>query len=208
MKCMWTICDKSLRNANLQIKLKKCYFCYPNIHFLGHVVGRNGIQVDPEKIEKVKNFPVPKNLQQLRAALGLFSYYRKFIKDFSKIARPMLELLKKDVPFQWDQKKQTAFDRLKECLTKAPILSYPNFTRPFIIFTDASETGLGAVLSQIQDDGKEHVISYASRSLNKAEQNYAITDQECLAVVWAVQHYQHYLGMKPFTIVTDHIALK
>ncbi|GBB94650.1 hypothetical protein RclHR1_23990004 [Rhizophagus clarus] len=197
-----------LRSANLQIKLKKCYFCYPNIYFLGHVVGRDGIQVDPEKIEKVKNFPIPQNLRQLRAALGLFSYYRKFIKDFSKIVRPMNELLKKNVLFEWDQKKQNAFERLKECLMKVPILSYPDFNRSFIIYMDASGTSLGTVLSQLQEDGKEHVIAYASRSMNKAEMNYAITDQECFAVVWAVQHFQHYLGMRPFTIVTDHIALK
>jgi hypothetical protein len=124
---------KAIRNANLKIKLKKCYFCLPNIHFLGHVVGRNGIRPDPEKIIKVKNFPRPTNLTQLRAALGLFSYYRKFIKDFSRIARPMLTLLKKDEPFLWGDKQQIAFDRLKEMLIKAPILSYPDFNRPFII---------------------------------------------------------------------------
>jgi hypothetical protein len=140
--------------------------------------------------------------------LGLFSYYRKFIKDFSRIARPMLNLLKKDVNYEWGIKQQNAFDRLKEMLTKAPILRYPDFERSFIIYTDASGIGLGAVLSQIQDNGKEGVIAYASRSLNQAERNYPITDQECLAVIWAIKHFQHYLGLKPFTIVTDHSALK
>ncbi|GBB83183.1 hypothetical protein RclHR1_00010065 [Rhizophagus clarus] len=91
---------------------------------------------------------------------------------------------------------------------KAPILSYPDFNRSFIIYTDASGTGLSAILSQLQENGKEHVIAYASRSMNRAEMNYAITDQKCLAVVWAVQHFQYYLGIRPFTIVTDHIALK
>ena len=198
----------ALRKANLKIKLKKCHFALPNIHFLGHVVGRDGIKPDPEKIDKVKNFPVPTNLTQLRGALGLFSYYRKFIKDFSRIAKPMLTLLKKDAPFIWGEKQQNAFDRLKEMLIKAPILSYPDFDKPFIIYTDASGIGLGAVLSQIKDDEKEHVIAYASRSLNPAEKNYSVTDQECLAVVWAIKHFQHYLGLKPFTIITDHIALK
>ena len=93
-----------LRRANFKIKLKKCYFCLPNIHFLGHIVRRNGIRPDPEKIEKIKNFPVSRNLTQLRGALGLFSYYRKFIKDFSKIAKPMLRLLKKNTPYEWDDK--------------------------------------------------------------------------------------------------------
>jgi hypothetical protein len=198
----------TLRKAQLKIKLKKCYFCLPNIHFLGHVVGRDGIKPDPQKIEKIRNFPVPQNLTQLRGALGLFSYYRKFIKDFSKIAKPMLILLKKDEPFNWTEKQQRAFDFLKERLVQAPILTYPDFNKPFIIYTDASGTGLGAVLSQLGEDGKEKVIAYASRSMNSAERNYGITDQECLAIVWAVQHFQHYLGLKPFTIVTDHSALK
>jgi hypothetical protein len=198
----------ALEKANLKIKLKKCHFVLPNIHFLGHVVGQDGIKPDPEKIDKVKNFPVPTNLTQLRAALGLFSYYRKFIKDFSKIAKPMLLLLKKDAPFNWNEKQQNAFERLKEMLVKAPILSYPDFNKSFIIYTDASGIGLGAVLSQIKEDEKEHVIAYASRSLNPAEKNYSVTDQECLAVVWAIKHFQHYLGLKPFTIITDHSALK
>src|ERR1700722_12203088 len=157
---------ESFRRANLQIKLKKCHFCLPNIQFLGHVVGRDGIRSDPEKIEKIKNYPIPQNLTQLRAALGLFSYYRKFIKDFTKIARPMLDLLKKDIPFQWNDKRQNAFKRLKNDLIKAPILTYSDFYKPFTIYTDTSGTGLGAVLSQIRDDGKESVIAYASRSMN------------------------------------------
>ena len=198
---------KALREANLKIKLKKCHFILPNIQFLGHVVGRDGIKPDPEKIDKVKNFPIPTNLTELRSALGLFSYYRKFIKDFSRIAKPMLILLKKDEPFNWTEKQQQAFDRLKEMLVKAPILTYPDFDQPFVIYTDASGIGLGAVLSQIRNK-KEHVIAYASRSLNPAEKNYSVTDQECLAVVWAIKHFQHYLGLKPFTVITDHSALK
>jgi len=190
------------------IKLKKCYFCLPNIAFLGHIVGRNGIQPDPSKIEKVKNFPIPTDVSSLRSALGLFSYYRKFVKDFSRIAKPLNQLLKKDIPFEWAEKQQNAFDRLKDRLQTSPILRYPDFEKPFIVYTDASGTGLGAVLSQVDDEEKEYVIAYASRSLNKAEQKYAVTDQECLAVVWAIDHFKHYLGLQPFTIITDHSALK
>ena len=199
---------ETLRRANLKIKLKKCYFCLPNIHFLGHIVGQDGIKPDPEKIEKIKNFPEPRNVSQLRSALGLFSYYRRFIKDFSKIARPLNTLLKKEEKYLWTNKQQRAFDFLKERLISAPILTYPNFEKPFTLYTDASGTGLGAVLTQLGDDNKEHVISYASRSLNSAETNYPITDQECLAVVWAIKYYQHYLELQPFTVVTDHSALK
>ena len=199
---------ETLRRASLKLKVKKCFFCFPNIHFLGHVVGRNGIRPDPEKIEKVKNFPIPTNLTQLRAALGLFLYYRKFIKDFARIARPMNDLLKKDIPFKWTTKQQVAFDRLKERLIQAPVLAYPDFERPFVLYTDASGTGLGAVLAQKQDDNLEHVIAYASRSLNQAERNYAVTDQECLAIVWAIEHFHHFLELLPFEVVTDHSALK
>jgi hypothetical protein len=199
---------KTLRRANLKIKLKKCYFCFPNIHFLRYVVGRKGICPDPEKIKKIKNFPITINLTQLCSALELFFYYRKFIKDFSKIAKLMLILLKKNAPFIWTKKQQKAFDFLKERLVQAPILTYPDFEQPFVIYTDVSGTELEVILSQICEDGKEHVITYASRSMNKAETNYPITDQECLAVIWAVKHFQYYLGLKPFTIVTDHSTLK
>jgi hypothetical protein len=120
----------------------------------------------------------------------------------------MNNLLKKDIPFIWTQKQQTAFERLKEMLIKSPVLVYPDFEQPFILYTDASGTGLGAMLSQLQDDGKEHVIAYASRSLNQAEQNYSVTDQECLAIVWAIEHFHHYLELQPFEVVTDHSALK
>ena len=197
----------AIRQACLKIKLRKCFFCFPNIAFLGHIVGRNGIAVDPKKVEKIEQFPIPTNLRELRSALGLFSYYRKFIKDFSKIAKPMLTLLKKDTPFEWTNKQQTAFNYLKKRLMTAPILEYPDFSKPFVLYTDASGTGLGAVLSQHDEGGKERVIAYASRSLNKAETNYPITDQECLAIVWAIKHFEQYLS-EPFKVVTDHSALK
>src|SRR5947207_1198521 len=118
----------------------------------------------------------------------------------------MTLLLRKDQGFEWTPKQQTAFDRLKERLIKALILQYPNFDDPFVIYTDASINGLGAVLSQ-KREGKEIVITYASRSTNKAEANYSITDLECLAVVWAIRHFHHYLA-NHFTVVTDHSALK
>ena len=129
------------------IKLKKCHFCLPNITYLGHVVGRNGLQPDPSKIDKVKNFPIPIDLTSLRSALGLFSYYRRFVPGFSKIAKPLTQLLKKEEPFFWTETQQKAFDFLKEKLITAPILQYPNFNKPFILYTDASGNGLGAVLS-------------------------------------------------------------
>ena len=197
---------QAFREANLSIKLKKCQFCYPSLAFLGHIVGQGGIQPDPEKIKKIEDFPVPQTVSQLCAALGLFGYYRKFIKDFSRHAKPLTMLLKKDNPFEWTDKQQQAFERLKQRLMKAPILQYPDFNSPFILYTDASKVGLGAVLSQ-KKNGQEYVVAYASRTTNKNEENYPITDLECLAIVWAIRHFHHYLS-RPFTIVTDHSALK
>src|SRR5215212_5634613 len=143
---------RALQTATLKIKIRKCFFFLPNIAFLGHIVGRNGISADPAKIEKIKTFPIPNNLKELRGALGLFSYYKKFVKDFSKIAKPLHGLLKKDIPFIWGEKQQKAFDFLKQRLMEAPILQYPNFEKPFVLYTDASGTGLGAVLSQLDEE--------------------------------------------------------
>src|SRR6266487_2542613 len=120
----------------------------------------------------------------------------------------MTLLLKKETPFEWTDKQQRAFDFLKECLMKAPILQYPDFEKPFTLYTDASGTGLGAVLTQKDSENKERVIAYASKSLNKAELNYGITDKECLAVIWAIKHFEQYLELLPFQVVTDHSALK
>jgi len=117
------------------------------------------------------------------------------------------KLLRKKFIYQWTEEQQEAFENLKKCLTTAPILAYPNFERPFIVYTDASTAAIGAILSQRDDDKKERVISYASRSLNKHERNYGITELECLAVVWAVKHFHHYLHGQKFTIITDHAAL-
>ena len=150
-----------LKKAVLKIKLKKCHFCLPSLNFLGHIVGREGIQPDPEKISKIKNFLIPTNVTHLRAALRLFGYYWKFMKDFSRRGKLMTELLKKDKPFQWEEKQQTAFERLKEQLIKAPILQYPDFSSPFFLYTNASKTGLGAVLVQ-KKDKREYVIAYSN----------------------------------------------
>ena len=179
---------KRIEDAQLRLKAEKCYFAASELQFLGHVVGKNGIEPDPEKVEKIVNYSSPTNLRDLRGALGLFSYYRRFIKNFSQIADPLYELLKKDVPYQWTERQQQAFDTLKERLSSAPIVRYQNMERPFLLYTDASGTGLGAVLSQ-QDGKEEYVVTYASRTLSPAEKNYGITEKECLAIIWAVKYF-------------------
>src|SRR6266542_14102 len=169
---------------------------------------RDGLQPDPKKIEKMKNLSSSQILTQLKAAVGLFSYYRKFVPQFAKIAKPMTELMTKRQEFKWNKEAQEAFERLKKIMIQAPILAYPNEEKEFILITDASETGLGAVLSQKDEKGREVVMEYTSRKLNKHEQKYPITEQECLAVKWAINYFHQYLIGKQFRVITDHSALK
>src|ERR1051325_10896018 len=199
---------EKLKEANLMIKLKKCKFGEQNIEFLGHIIGRDGIKPDPEKIEKIKNLKIPNNLTELRSILGLCSYYRRFVKNFSKTVKPLNKLLKKNIKYKWTQEQQKALDTLKQKLIDYPILIQPDFEKPFILAVDASGYALGAVLSQLNEEGNEAMIAYASKTMNKAEQNYPITEQECLAVVWGIKHFHKYLINQKFTVITDHSALK
>ncbi|GES85289.1 KRAB-A domain-containing protein [Rhizophagus clarus] len=199
---------KRVEKAGLKINPEKCHFCTQSLQFLGHIVTNKGILPDPSKVDAIKNYSVPKNLTQLRAFLGLASYYRRFIKDFSKISTPLYMLLKKDIPYEWNQDRHQVFQFLKEKLITAPLLAYPDFTKSFLLFTDASITALGAVLEQEQEDGLRHPIAYASRSTSESERNYSSTELECAAVIWAVNYFRPYLYGKKFTIFTDHSALQ
>ena len=136
-----------LRKAGLKLNTKKCFFGQQQLQFLGHIISENGIQPDNDKVDKVKNFPRPKNVSELRGFIGLASYYRRFIKDFATIAAPLHKLLKKDTLYQWNPACQEAFATLKHKLISAPILIYPDFEKEFILFTDASYSGLGTVLA-------------------------------------------------------------
>jgi hypothetical protein len=196
-----------LKDAGLKLNPEKCYFLKRELAYLGYIVGKDGIRTDPTKIEKVKNFPIPKNLTQLRGFLGLASYYRRFIKDFSKIANPLNKLLKKTNPYVWTNTQQNAFNHLKNCLISAPILVYPDFGKEFFLYTDASTFGLGAILAQKDEQGHDRVIIYASRTLSAPEKNYSATELECLAVVWAVRYFHPYVHGQRFTLITDHSAL-
>jgi hypothetical protein len=198
---------KKLKEVNLMLKLKKCKWCEQNIEFLGHIVGKEGLKPDPRKIEKVKQIKEPTTVTEVRSFLGLVGYYRRFIEDFSKIARPLHELTKKNVKFKWEEKHQKAFEKLKEKLIEYPILGFPDYEKEFVLMTDASKEGLGAILSQKNNEGKEIVIAYGSKSLLPAEKNYPITDMECLAIVWGIKHFHEYLIGRKFKIITDHSAL-
>lgn len=196
-----------LQEAGLNLKASKCHFAKSYINYLGHVVSDQGISPDPKKVEAVKDFPKPKSLREVRSFLGLTSYYRRFIKDYAKIAVPINHLLKADVKFEWTLECQKAFEHLKDLLTKAPILSPPDFTEVFKLQTDASDQGLGAVLAQ-DIRNREHVIAYASRTLSSAEIKWDTREKEALAIVWGCEHFRPYLIGQFFIIETDHGSLR
>lgn len=190
---------KRLRDTGLKLQADKCEFLKPELEYLGHLITASGIKPNPAKLSAIKNFKIPKNVTQVKSFLGLSGYYRKFIKNFSTISKPLTELTKKGTKFDWDMNRQNSFDLLKEKLCSPPILSYPNFNKTFILTTDASNDGIGGVLSQ---DG--HPCCFISRTLNSAEQNYTTTEKELLAIVWSVKRLRQYLLGRKFIIETDH----
>ena len=196
-----------LRQANLKLKPKKCSFGKKKIRFLGHLVSACGIEPLPETCQSVWEFPRPSTLRDVRSFLGLTSYYRRFIPQYSKKSKPLTNLTRKDVPFKWDDACEVAFTTLKDALTSPPVLAYPRYQDPYILTVDSSGDSCGMVLSQIQD-GMERVISYGAKKYSPAERNYGITEKEALACILGVKPYEPYLKATTFKIVTDHAALK
>jgi len=168
-----------LRAANLKLNCSKCELFKRKVSFLGHIISGDGIEVQPEKIESVRCWPIPKSLTEVRSFLGLASYYRRFIRGFSFIAAPLYKLMRKNVQFHWGAEQQDAFDELKTALTSAPVLGTVRSQGTLYLDTDASEIGLGIVLSQDQD-GEERVLAYASRTLSAPERVYSVTRKELL----------------------------
>ena len=195
-----------LRESNLKLKLEKCEFLRKEVSYLGHVISENGVLPDKTKTKVIEEFPTPQTVKQLRSFLGLMSYYRCFIPGFSGLASPLHKLVKKDARYEWTNEQEHAFRDLKNGLISPPILRYPDYSREFILMTDASNEGVGVVPSQ-GEIGKELPIAFASRSLNKAEKNYSTTEKELLAIVWGVRYFQPYLYGTKFTVVTDHKPL-
>ncbi len=196
-----------LSEAGLKLKPRKCQLFKREVEFLGHVITQEGVKTDPKKIEVVRDWPKPENIHALRSFLGFCSYYRRFIPNFSEMAKPLHCLSEKGQKFIWSEKCNLAFGILKQKLVEAPVLAHPDFTEPFIIDTDASDLAIGAVLSQ-NIGGQEHVIAYASRTLTKAEKTVCVTRKELLALVHFVKYFRHYLYGKAFTARTDHSSLR
>ncbi|KAL0556362.1 hypothetical protein IC582_004875 [Cucumis melo] len=194
---------ETLRANKLYAKFSKCEFWLRKVTFLGHVVSSEGVSVDPAKIEAVTNWPRPSTVSEIRSFLGLAGYYRRFVEDFSRIANPLTQLTRKGTPFVWSPACESSFRELKQKLVTAPVLTVPDGSGSFVIYSDASKKGLGCVLMQ---QGK--VVAYASRQLKSHEQNYPTHDLELAAVVFALKIWRHYLYGEKIQIYTDHKSLK
>ncbi|CAN6695193.1 unnamed protein product [Malus baccata var. baccata] len=193
--------------TNLVLNWEKCHFMVKQGIVLGHIISEKGIEVDKSKIDLVRHLPSPTSVREVRSFLGHAGFYRRFIKDFSKIAQPLCRLLQKEVAFEFTKECTESFKQLKELLTTAPIIVPPDWSLPFELMCDASDYALGAVLGQ-RKDKRPHVIYYASRTLNDAQLNYSTTEKELLAVVFALDKFRSYLIGTKVIVFTDHAALK
>src|SRR3954462_15791281 len=192
-----------LREHKLYAKYSKCEFWLPEVTYLGHVISKDGIAVTPERIQAILDWIPPKTVKQVRSFLGLASYCRRFVENFSKIARPLTNLLHKGVKFEWTDKCQESIQALKDKLTSPPVLAPLDTQKDFVIYCDASRQGLGCVLMQ-----ECKVIAYGSRQLRAHEENYPAHDLELAAVIYALQLWRHYLVGHRCEIYTDHQSLK
>ena len=195
-----------LSEANLKLKPSKCILFQRQVKFLGHMVSEEGVSTDPDKTTSVRNWPTPRKAKEVRSFLGLCSYYRRFVKDFAQIARPLHRLCEKGSTFDWSSECEESFQSLKQALTSAPILAYPVLGQQFILDTDASDHSVGAVLSQVQDD-RERVIAYMSKAMNIHERSYCVTRKELLAVIIAIRNFHTYLYGQNVLLRTDNAAV-
>lgn len=197
-----------LRESNFKIQMDKSEFLKLETAYLGHIISKEGIKPNPDKIAAIQRFPIPKTATEIKRFLGLLGYYRKFIPDFARITKPMTQCLKKGSKITYEDTKYIAcFEKCKSLLTNDPILQYPDFTKDFVLTTDASNFAIGAVLSQ-GPIGNDKPIAYASRTLNSSEINYSTIEKELLAIVWATKYFRPYLFGRKFKIVTDHRPLQ
>ena len=195
-----------LRKSNFKIQLDKCEFLSKEVAYLGHIITPEGVKPNPDKIKAVLKYPIPKTPKEIKAFLGLVGYYRRFIKDFAKLTKPLTRCLKKGAKIEITEDYKVAVEKCKQILVNHPILTYPDFSKPFILTTDASNVALGAVLSQ-GPIGQDKPIAYASRTLSSTEQKYTTIEKELLAIIFATKYFRPYLYSRKFYIYTDHRPL-
>src|SRR4029077_12669561 len=174
------------------------------------IISEGELHMDPVKLKAVQAWPTPKKVKDIQKFLGLCNFYRRFVKDYSLLARPLFDLTKKNVPFQWTDKCETSFRNLQNALTTSPVLILPDYGKPFTLITNASDYATGAILEQEDAFGRSHPVAYYSKSLQPAERNYEIHDKELLAIVQSLKHFRHYLQGSPHQtkIFSDHANLK
>jgi len=194
-----------VRNAGLTVKPSKCYFGFPEVEFLGHLAGDGKLAITADKMDRIANALRPQTKRQLRAFLGLTGYCRRFVPDYATIAAPLTDLTTSKLPNKliWGPAEDSAFNSLKKVLCSEPVLRLPDGDKEFILRTDATDVGIGAVLLQSHTDGV-FPVAYLSRKLTKVEKNYAVIERECLAIVWAIGKLQTYLYGRSFVLQTDH----
>ena len=198
------------RQYDLRLNWAKCTPAAKKVHYLGHMISEDGVSALPSKIEAIKQNPVPKTVKEVRSFLGLSGYYCRFIKNYASISAPLTKLTTKTctTQFNWTADCENAFTLLKTCLCKSPVLVHPKFDKEFLLQTDASDTGLGAILSQLDDNGVERPIAYASKILSGRERKYCTTEKEAFAVIFGIRTFRTYLLGRPFKVITDHSGLK
>jgi hypothetical protein len=199
---------KKFHEVNMKIHPKKCEFVVTSIVYLRYKILPNGIMAHWAKVVAILEMPNPTDVHTLRSFIGLCNYYRIYVQDFSTIVHSLYALLKKDVVWTWSEEAQETFNTFKEKLSKFPIVRRPDFNKVFILHTDWNAFGMGVVLGQLDEEGKEYVIAYASRSNNKAESNYSSYEGECFVVVWAIIHFRPYLYDTKFNLYIDHQPIK
>ncbi|GBG88618.1 hypothetical protein CBR_g48148 [Chara braunii] len=201
----------ALRDAGFKVALEKCQFFLTTISFLGHVVTDKGLQPEPQKVAAVTDAPIPTTITQVRAFLGLASYYRRFVKGFAATAGPLTNLLRKDQPLIWTPECDQTFSKLKAALISAPVLIKTDPEKPFVLITDWQPEAISAILAQVGPSGLESVVEYASKSVPACKCNYAAATGECYAALRGINHFRAYLYGGKFALVTDHeplLALK
>jgi hypothetical protein len=195
---------KKLHKVDMKIHPKKCEVVIASIVYFGHKILPNGIMAHWAKVITILEMPNPTDVHTLRTFIRPCNYYKIYVQDFNTIVHPLYALLKKDVVWTWSEEAQEAFNTLKEKLSEFPILRRPDFNKVFIVHMDWNASGIGAILGQLDEEGKEYVIAYASQSNNKAESNHFSYEGECLVVVWAIIHFRPYLYGTKFILYTDH----
>ena len=196
-----------IRRANMKLQKTKCTFLREEVPYLGHIITRNGIKPDMGKIKAIQELDAPKTVKEVRAFVGMTSYYRRYIPHYAEIAEPLTQLTRKHVKFDWNKQRQDSFDQLKAALINPPVLAVPEFNKNFSLYCDSSSYSIGAVLTQTID-GQEKPVYYLSHQLSKTQRKWSTIERECFAIVFALDKFRIYLEGKKFPIYCDHNPLK